>query len=108
MIVIIIVAVYGAVIGFSMRPAARAVIFAAFSVGAIQYSAIYLSHTVLHGPGMANMAIAVQAAAGDQGRDVVPTASIAAFAAIFAAILAATTRSGEQRRRGRRVAAIED
>jgi hypothetical protein len=108
MFVIITVAIYGAILGMTTRPAARAVVFAAISVAAIQYSAIYLSHTVLRGPGVSGLAASIQFYAGDQARDVVPTASAAAFAAMIAAAISAMSRSGEARRRGRRVAAIED
>jgi len=39
---------------------------------------------------------------------VVPTVSAAAFAAAFTAVIAAIAQSGEQRRRNKRLAAIED
>ncbi len=108
MIVIVAVALYGAALGLSMRPAMRAVILAALSVGVVQYIAIWLSHYVLHRPGMEGFAWTLQAYAGAEARDVVPTTSVAAFAAAIAAVIAAITQSGEQRRRNKRLAAIED
>jgi hypothetical protein len=107
MIVIVTVAIYGAVLGLTTRPAVRAVVFAAISVAAAQYSAIYLGHS-MHGPSLNDLASAIQSYAGDQARDVAPNASAAAFAAALAAIISAMNRSGEARRRGRRVAAIKD
>ena len=40
MVVIVAVALYGAALGLSMRPAMRAVLLAALSVGVCQYVAI--------------------------------------------------------------------
>ena len=108
MVVIVAVALYGAALGLSMRPAMRAVLLAALSVGVCQYVAIWLSHYVLHRPGMEGFAWTLQAYAGAEARDVVPTASVAAFAAAIATVIAAVTQSGEQRRRNKRLASIED
>lgn len=108
MFVIVAVAIYGAALGLWMRPGARAVIFAALSIGAMQYAAIWLSRILLDAQGMAKIAWTIEAYAGSQARDVVPTASTAAFAAAVSAFVAALTQSDEQRRRLRRVAAIED
>ena len=108
MIMIVAVALYGAALGLSMRPAMRAVWIAALSVGVFQYIAIWLSQYLLHRPGMEGFAWMLQAYAGAEARDVVPTASAAAFAAALTAILAAITQSGERRRRNKRLAAIED
>jgi len=108
MIVIAAVALYGAALGLSMRPVMRAVILAAVSVGGAQYVAIWLSEYLLHRPGMEGFAWTLQAYAGAGVRDVVPTVSAAAFAAAFTAVIAAIAQSGEQRRRNKRLAAIED
>jgi len=86
----------------------RAVVFAALSVGVVQFLAIWLSLYVLHRPGMEGFAWTLQAYAGADAKDVVPTASAAAFAAALAAVFAAITQSGEQRRRNKRFAATED
>jgi hypothetical protein len=108
MIVIVAVAIYGAALGLWMRPGARAVIFAAISIGAMQYAAICLARLLLDSPGMAKIAWMIESCAGDRARDVVPTASTAAFAAAISAFVAALTQSDERRRRLRSVAAIED
>jgi hypothetical protein len=108
MIVITTVTIYGAVLGLTTRPAIRAVVFAALSVASMQYSAIFLSYYVLDGAGLGGLAVSIRSLVGGQARDVVPTALAAAFAAMLASFAAALNRTGEQRRRGRRVAAIED
>jgi hypothetical protein len=108
MIVIAIVALYGAALGFSMRPAARAVLFAAISVAAMQYSAIYLDRRVFDGSGLSGLAQVIKAYAGQSAIDVAPTATTAAFAALVSALAAGVTRAGEQRRRGRRIALLDD
>ena len=108
MIVIVAVAIYGAALGLSTRPAMRAVILAALSVGVVQYLAIWLSGYLLHRQGMEGFAWTLQTYAGAEARDVVPTVSAAAFASAFTAVVAAVAQSGEQRRRNKRLAAIED
>jgi len=107
--VIVAVALYGAAFGLLMRPASRAVLLAALSVGVVQFLAIWLSHYLLHRPGMEGFAWALQAFAGADVKDVVPTASAAAFAAILgAAVLAVITQSGERRRRNKRLSGTQD
>ncbi len=108
MIVIVAVALYGAALGLSMRSAMRAVVLAGLSVGVAQFAAIWLSRYLLHRPGMEGLAWVLQAYAGAEARDVVPTASAAAFASAITAVIAAITQSGERRRRSKRLAAIED
>ena len=108
MFVIVAVALFGALLGLSMRPAPRAILVAAGSVAAFQCAAIGLSHLLLHRSGMEGLAWSVQRYAGSAARDLIPLASTAAFAAARAAIVAAATRSGEQRRRAKRVAAIPE
>jgi len=108
MIVIVAVAIYGAVLGLSLRPAMRAVVISAASVAALQLGSIWLSVEISHRPGMAGVALAIQSVAGADAKDLVPTLSAAAFAAAFTAFISALTQSGEQRRRVRRVSAIDD
>jgi len=86
----------------------RAVVLAALSVGVAQALAIWLSRYLLHRQGMEGLAWALQAYAGAEARDVVPTVAAATFAAAFTAVIAAVTQSGERRRRNKRLAAIED
>jgi hypothetical protein len=107
MIVIVAVAVYGAWLGFSMRPGLRAVAYAAVTVAAAQYVALAFSPILARQPGLEAIAIGVQAYAGSRLVDLAPTVSAAAVAATLGAILAAVTRSDEKRRRTRRIAAID-
>ena len=108
MFTIVATALYGALLGLSIRPAMRAVALAAASVAALQYTVIWLAQLVLHRSGMEGLAWTLQNYAGVDARDLVPTVSAATFAAALTALIAAVTQSNEQRRRVKRVAAIED
>ena len=108
MIAIAAVALYGAALGLSMRPALRAVVLAAASVAAAQYAAIWLSNYSLHRPGMDSLGLLLQTYAGSDPKDLVPTVSTAAFAATLTATISAVFQSGERRRRVRRVSVLED
>ena len=108
MIVIAIVALYGAALGLSMRPAARAILFAAISVAAMQYSAICLDRRVFDGSSLNGVAQTIQAYAGQSAVDVAPTSTTAAVAALIAALVSGASRAGEARRRGRRIAILDD
>ena len=112
MIVIAAVALYGAALGLSVRPAIRAVLWAALSIGAAQYGAIWLSTQLLRQPGLEGAAGTLQAYAGSGARDLVPTVSTAVFAAMIAALASSITRSSARRHRLGRglggVAAFED
>lgn len=68
MIVIVAVALYGAALGLSLRPAIRAIVLAGLSVGVVQYFAIWLSGYLLHRPGMEGFAWVLQAYAGADDR----------------------------------------
>ncbi len=108
MFTIVATALYGALLGLSIRPAMRAVALAVASVAVVQYAVIWLAQLILHRSGMEGVAWTLQNYAGVDARDLVPTVSVAAFAAALAALITAVTQSSEQRRRGKRVAAIED
>jgi hypothetical protein len=105
---IVAVVIYGAALGFLSGPSLRTIIIAAGSVGAAQCGAIWFSQAFERQPGLEALAWTVQAYAGSQAHDLVPTMTTAAFAAGVAAILAGLARAGEQRRRVRRVAAMDD
>ena len=108
MIVIAAAAIYGAWLGFSMKPGPRAVIYAIGSVAAIQYIAMASSPVLVRQPGLEGLAWTIQAYAGTRALDLAPTTSAAGFAAALTAILAAVTQSDEQRRRMRRISAIKE
>jgi hypothetical protein len=108
MFVIVAVAVYGALLGLSTRPAVRAVLVASLSVAAFQCVFIWVSHLLLHRSAMEDLALAIQAYAGSDAKDLIPTVSASAFAAALASALESMTQSSERRRRLRRVPAIED
>jgi hypothetical protein len=108
MIVIAAVALYGAALGLSMRPALRAVVLAAASVAVAQYAAIWLSGYALHRPDMDSFGVLLQAYAGSDAKDLIPTVSSAAFAATLTATISAIFQSGERRRRVRRVSVLDD
>ena len=108
MILIVSIVVYGAALGLLTRPAVRAVVVAVLSVGAAQYGAICLSRYLLRQPDTEAVAWVLRNYAGAEARDMIPTVLTAAFAATVAAFIAAMTQSSEQRRRVKRIAAIED
>jgi energy-converting hydrogenase Eha subunit B len=108
MIVLVGVAIYGAVLGLSIRPALRAILVAVVSVGAVQYSAIWLSHLLQASPGLAGVVATLQTYAGVDARNLAPLTLATALASAVSALFAAITQSSERRRRVRRLAAIEE
>jgi hypothetical protein len=108
MIVLVGVAIYGAVLGLSIRPAVRAILVAVISVGAVQYGAIWLSHLLQTSPGLAGVAATLQAFAGVDARNLAPLTLATALSSAVSALFSAISQSSERRRRVRRLAAIED
>ena len=108
MIVLVGVAIYGAVLGLSIRPAVRAILVAVISVGAVQYGAIWLSHLFQTSPGMAGVVATLRTYAGVDARNLAPLTLATALSSAVAALFAAITQSSERRRRVRRLAAIKD
>ena len=105
---IVAVAIYGAALGFLTGPGLRPVVLAVGFAAAAQYCAVWFSQTYERQPGMEGLALMVRAALGARPEDLTSTVLIAAFASGVASILAGVARSGEQRRRGRRIAVLED
>ena len=105
---IVAVAIYGAALGFLTGPGLRPVALAAASAAGAQYGALWFSQTYERQPGMEGLAWTIRAALGARPEDLTSTLLVAAIAAGAASILAGIVRSGEQRRRGRRIAVLED
>ena len=105
---IVAVAIYGAALGFLTGPGLRPVVLAVASAAAVQYGSLWFSQTYERQPGMEGLARTVRAALGARPEDLTSTILITAFASGVASILAGIVRSGEQRRRGRRIAVLED
>ena len=108
MYVIVAVAIFGALLGLSTRPAIRAVLVGAASVAAFQSVAIWASRLMLRKSGMEDLALSIQGYAGSDARDLIPTVSAVVFAAALVSFMRAAPQSAGRSRRARRVALFED